>query len=38
VRENEEMLVVLAHTVLNLANPNHLRDALSARRLGFARR
>lgn len=38
VRENEEMLVVLAHTVLNLANPNHLRDALSARRIGFARR
>lgn len=38
VRENEEMLVVLAHTVLNLANPNHLRHALSARRIGFARR
>jgi hypothetical protein len=38
VRENEEMLVVLSHTVLNIANPNHLREALSARRIGLARR
>ncbi|HSE26411.1 MAG TPA: hypothetical protein VLB68_32385 [Pyrinomonadaceae bacterium] len=33
VRENEELLVVLSNTVLNLANPNHLREALSSRRL-----
>jgi hypothetical protein len=33
VRENEELMVVLSNTVLNLANPNHLREALSSRRL-----
>ena len=33
VREDEELLVVLSNTVLNLANPNHLREALSSRRL-----
>ena len=38
VRENEEMMVILQNTVLNLANPNHLREALSARRIGLARR
>ena len=33
VREHEELLVTLSNTVLNLAAPNHLREALSARRL-----
>ncbi len=32
VRENEEYNVVLSNTVLNLRCPNHLREALSARR------
>lgn len=38
VRENEELMVLLANTVLNLAHPNHLREALRARRTGLARR
>lgn len=38
VRENEELMVSLANTVLNLANRNHLREALYARRIGLARR
>ena len=33
VRENEELFVVLSNTVLNLANPNHLRESLLSRRL-----
>jgi hypothetical protein len=33
VREHEELMVVLSNTVLNLANQNHLTEALSARRL-----
>jgi len=33
VREDEELLVLLSHTVLNLANRNHLREALLSRRL-----
>lgn len=36
VREHEEMLVLLRHTVLNLAHPNHLREVLSVRRNGHA--
>ena len=31
-RENEELMVVLSNTVLNLAHPNHLREALASRR------
>lgn len=31
-REHEELLVVLSNTVLDLAHPNHLREALAARR------
>jgi hypothetical protein len=31
-RANEELQVVLSNTVLNLAHPNHLREALKARR------
>ncbi len=37
VRENEELAVVLSNTVLNLAYPNHLREALLARRVGMNR-
>jgi tRNA A37 threonylcarbamoyladenosine synthetase subunit TsaC/SUA5/YrdC len=37
VRENEELMVVLSNTVLNLAHPNHLREALLARRIGMGR-
>lgn len=33
VREDEELLVVLSNTVLNLANPNHLRESLLSRGL-----
>ena len=36
VREAEELNVVLGNTVLNLARPNHLREAMLARRLGLA--
>jgi hypothetical protein len=32
-REDEEMLVLLNHTVLNLAAPNHLRESMLARRM-----
>ena len=35
-REHEELMVVLSNTVLNLAHPNHLREALLARRIGIA--
>jgi len=38
VREHEEKLVLVKNTVLNLACPNHLREALSARRLGLSSR
>jgi hypothetical protein len=38
VREHEEKLVKIRNTVLNRACPNHLREALSARRLGLATR
>lgn len=36
VREHEEKLVMLSNTVLNLAHPNHLREALASRRIGLA--
>src|SRR6267142_1181040 len=36
-REHEELMVVLSNTVLNLAHPNHLREALLARRVGISR-
>ncbi|MGG7382753.1 hypothetical protein ACQ7B2_29755, partial [Escherichia coli] len=38
VRQNEELMVLLQRTVLNLAHRNHLREALSARRIGLGRR
>jgi len=36
VREAEELNVILGNTVLNLARPNHLREAMLARRMGLA--
>ena len=36
VREAEELDVILGNTVLNLARPNHLREALLSRRIGLA--
>lgn len=35
-REHEELMVLLSNTVLNLAHPNHMREALSSRRVGMA--
>ena len=35
-REHEELMVLMSNTVLNLAHPNHLREALSSRRMGLA--
>ena len=35
-REHEELMVMLSNTVLNLAHPNHLREALLSRRIGLA--
>jgi hypothetical protein len=32
-REEEELLILISHTVLNLAAPNHLRESMHARRL-----
>ena len=35
-REHEELMVLLSNTVLNLAHPNHMREALLSRRTGMA--
>jgi hypothetical protein len=37
-RDHEELLVLLSHTVLNLAHPNHMREALLSRRIGISGR
>lgn len=37
-REHEELLVLLSNTVLNLAHPNHMREALMSRRIGMGHR
>jgi len=37
-REHEELMVLLNNTVLNLAHPNHMREALLSRRVGLARK
>jgi len=37
VREHEELMVVFSNTVLNLAHPNHVREALMSRGLGLGR-
>jgi hypothetical protein len=36
-REHQELMVVFSNTVLNLAHPNHLREALMSRRAGLGR-
>ena len=36
VHEAEELNVILGNTVLNLARPNHLREAMLSRRIGLA--
>jgi hypothetical protein len=38
LREHEEKMVVLSNTILNLAHPHHLREALASRRIGMSRR
>ena len=38
IRRHEELMVVLSNTVLNLARPNHMREALLSRRTSMARR
>jgi hypothetical protein len=38
VRDHEELMVIFSNTVLNLAHPNHLREALLSRRMGKVRR
>ena len=35
VRENEELMIVLSNTVLNLAHPNHIREAMLSRRVAL---
>ena len=35
-REHEELLVLISNTVLNLAHPNHMREALLSRRVGLS--
>jgi hypothetical protein len=37
-REHEELFVLLSNTVLNLAHPNHLREALLSRRTRSSRK
>jgi hypothetical protein len=37
-RDYEELMVVISNTVLNLAYPNHLREALLSRRMGRIRK
>jgi hypothetical protein len=34
-REHSELMVLVSNTVLNLAHPNHMREALLSRRLGM---
>ncbi len=38
VRDHEETAVLISNTVLNLAYPNHLQEALASRRLGLLRK
>ena len=37
-REHEELMVLLSNTVLNLAHPNHMREALLSRKVGLSSR
>ncbi len=34
-RDHEELMVLVSNTVLNLAHPNHMREALLSRRIGL---
>ncbi|MGZ8843631.1 MAG: hypothetical protein ACXW18_08205 [Pyrinomonadaceae bacterium] len=34
-REYDELMVLVSNTVLNLAHPNHMREALLSRRMGL---
>ena len=36
LREHGELMVLISNTVLNLAHPNHMREALLSRRKGLA--
>lgn len=38
IRANEETAVIISNTVLNLAHPNHLREALYSRRFRTSNR
>jgi hypothetical protein len=38
MREHEELMVLISNTVLNIAHPNHLREALLSRRIGIRKR
>jgi len=35
VREYDDLMVLVSNTVLNLARPNHMREALLSRRIGL---
>lgn len=37
-REHEELMIVLSNTVLDLAHPIHLCEALRSRRLGLSKK
>lgn len=37
LREHEESMILLSHTVLNLAHPNHVREAMASRRQALIR-
>jgi hypothetical protein len=37
-REHDELMVLLSHTVLNLAHPNHMREALLSRKASLSTR
>jgi len=38
MREHEELMVLVSNTVLDLAHPNHMREALLSRRVGMGKR
>jgi hypothetical protein len=38
LRENEELTVVVSNTLLNLARPRHMSEALRSRRKGLGKR
>ena len=38
LRDHEELMVLVSNTVLNLAHPNHMREALLSRRIGLGKK